>query len=92
MTIPLPIQIIDGSKAAKFDGLFLDVSGMNGSASSDRLGIQAIEKVRVVQAGDEWMFMVKSRIGGFSAVISTEKKGEWEQLVAAIEEAWSQLK
>ncbi|MBP6945522.1 hypothetical protein KBD61_04265 [Patescibacteria group bacterium] len=86
-----PLRIIDGSKAAQFDGLFLEVSGINGSADSKRVGVQMIEKVGVAQAGEEWMFMVKAKNGGFSAVISTEKKGQWEQLATTIMEARAQL-
>ncbi len=87
----LPLRIIDGSKAAQFDGLFLEVSGINGSADSKRIGIQVIEKAGVVQAGEEWMFMVKAKNGGFSAVISAEKKDAWGELAKAIMEAQAQL-
>lgn len=81
------LRIIDGSKAAQFDGLFLEVSGINGSADSKRIGVQMIEKVGVAQAGEEWMFMVKAKNGGFSVVISAEKKSEWEQLATRVTEA-----
>ncbi len=86
-----PLRIIDGSKAAQFDGLFLEASGINGSADSKRIGVQMIEKVGVAQAGEEWMFILKAKNGGFSAVISAEKKDQWEQLAAAIMEARAQL-
>lgn len=87
----LPFRIIDGSKAAQFDGLFLEVSGINGSADSKRIGIQVVENVGVAQAGEEWLFMVKAKNGGFSVVISAEKKDAWEQLGTAVTEAKNQL-
>ncbi len=86
-----PIQILDGSKSARFDGLILDVSGLHGGAEVKRLTMPNIERVGVEASGQEWLFLVKLRNGGFSLVISTHKKAEWEELAKAITAAQSRL-
>lgn len=86
-----PIQIIDGSKSARFDGLILDVSGLNGTSDVMRATIANIEKIGIETAGEESLFLLKLRNGGFSLIISPEKKAEWEALVQAVSEARSAL-
>jgi hypothetical protein len=79
-----PLRVVDGSKFASFDGQILEVSGLNGSAETKQLTLQNIVNVAIAAAGDEWMFGVQSRNGGFSLVISPERKSEWEALVQTI--------
>lgn len=86
-----PLRIIDGSKAAGFDGLFLEVSGVSGSSDSKRIAINLIDAIVVAPAGDELMLVVKSHKGGFGAVISAEKKAEWDQLVEEVNKARAAL-
>ncbi len=82
-----PLCIVDGSKSVRFDGLVLDVSGLDGTADVKRATITNIERIGVEAAGEEWLFLVRLRNGGFSLVISTEKKAEWEALAHAVREA-----
>jgi hypothetical protein len=82
-----PLRIIDGSKTASFDGLLLEVTGLSGKSDSKRLAMNNIDSVAVAQAGEEWMFIVKSRSGGFSVMISAQKKAEWENLVTEVRNA-----
>ena len=86
-----PLQIIDGTKAASFDGLFLEVSGVNAS-NTQRIALNRIKNVGVAAAGEEWMFLIKTLNGGFSLMISAEKKKEWETLTEVIQEAQRHLK
>ena len=87
----VPLRVIDGSKAASFDGLFLEVAGISGSAESRRLAVNTLDSVVVAPAGDEWMFVVKSHKGGFGVAISAEKKAEWEHLAEEVMAAHAQI-
>lgn len=82
-----PIQIVDGSKSARFDGQILDISGLNGSAEVRRLTLTGIEKIGVEAAGNEWLFLIKTHNGAFSLMISAEKKAEWVGLVEVVRAA-----
>lgn len=79
-----PLQIVDGSKSARFDGLILDISGLNGSPDVKRIALTNLEKIGIDASGDEWLFLVKAKNGGFSLLISQQKKAEWEGLVEAV--------
>jgi hypothetical protein len=83
----IPFRVIDGSKSGIFDGFTLEVFGVSGQKDSQRLALPMIEKVGVAAAGDEWLFLVKTRKSGFSIAISAEKKEEWELLVSAVTNA-----
>ncbi len=86
------LRVIDGSKYADFDGFVLEVSGLSGTTSVERIAINAIEKVGVVRSGDELMFMVKTPKGGFGLAGSLEKMAEWEALTSAVDAAIVELK
>lgn len=85
------LQLVDGSKGARFDGLVLDISGLNGSADVKRVTIANIDKISVEPSGDEWLLLVRLRQGGFSAAISASRKAEWERLVQAVQDAKNAL-
>jgi len=85
------VRVSDGSKVASFDGYVLEVSGLSGSADGRRLAVEVIESVALAPAGDELMFVVRSRKGGFGVVVSPERCGEWEALIAAVDAARSAL-
>ena len=78
------LQVRDGGKSASFDGFVLEVAGLSGSASSKRVAIEVLESAAVAAAGDELMFVVKSRKGGFGLMISQARRGDWEQLALRV--------
>ena len=82
-----PLRVIDGNKSGIFDGFILEVFGVSGLADSQRLSLPMIEKIGVAAAGDDWLFLVKTRKSGFSIAISAEKKSEWEALVREVANA-----
>lgn len=82
-----PLRVLDGKKMASFDGVILEVFGLSGHRDSQRLPVNMIEKLDVVAAGDEWMFMIKTHQSGLSLLISAEKKAEWEQLAQEVKKA-----
>ena len=86
-----PLRVVDGKKFATFDGLILEVFGVSGRMDSQRIPVNLIEKLDVVGAGEEWMFIVKTHQSGFSLVISAEKKNEWEQLAREVQKALSSI-
>lgn len=86
-----PLRIIDGSKIASFDGLILEVTGLSGKSDSKRLAINNIDSVAVAPAGEEWMFIVKSRSAGCSIIISEAKKADWENLVREVRKAQNEF-
>jgi hypothetical protein len=85
------MRVSDGSKAASFDGFVVEVSGISGSAHSRRLAIEAIEKVAAMPSGDEMMFGVKSKKGGFAVFGSLALRAEWEALADAVNAAIAAL-
>ena len=82
-----PLRVVDGKKFATFDGIILEVFGVSGRMDSQRLPVNMIEKLDVVAAGDEWMFMIKTHQSGLSLASSAEKKAEWEQLAQEVKNA-----
>jgi hypothetical protein len=80
-------QATSGSKYATFDGMVLEVFGMNGSTDSKRMAIPNIEKVACVPAKGEWMFMVKTRRGGFGMAVSDGDEAQWQALAQSVSDA-----
>lgn len=90
--MPIPIQIVDGTKFASFDGLVLEVSGFNGMNDAMRIALNRLDRVGIEStSAGEFLFLVKTPTGGFSLVISAEKKSDWEKLATFVMKARSQL-
>jgi hypothetical protein len=85
------VRVSDGSKFASFDGYVLEVSGLSGSANVRRVAVETIESVALALAGDELMFGVRSRKGGFGVVVSPARRADWEALITAVNAARSAL-
>ncbi len=85
------IRVIDGKKAASFDGMVLEVFGVSGSAESKRVLITALEALTLADAGGEPMLVVKTAKGGFGLAVSAERREEWRGFVADVLRAKSAL-
>jgi hypothetical protein len=81
---------MDGTKFASFDGTVLEVSGLSGTSESMRISLNRLDSVAVAStSAEEFLFIVKTHTGGFSLVISTDKKTVWDELVKTVMEAKS---
>ncbi len=86
----MTLRVSDGGKSGSFDGFVLEVSGLAG-ASTRRLALEGIDSVALAEAGNEFMFVVKSRKGGFGLVVSAAKRTECDALVQAVSRARAAL-
>ena len=85
------IQVRDGKKAVSFDGFVVEIFGMSGFGKSQRYTVDQIEKIGISDGKGEIMLMAKlTRGGGFGMAFSEMKRGELDNLVAAVENARSQ--